>query len=140
MKIGRVKRKARAGSVALETAIVIPLVTLSIIFPTIELSQYGMLTQQMNAAAREGCRTAVLEDSSQSAVAERVSQVMGTQKDGQALPVSTTVTPTTWTVAPKGTAIKVSLSLPFDSVCWFGKPLLLSGKTLTASATMSSER
>lgn len=134
MRIRQVKTRARAGAAALEMAVMLPLVTLSIIFPVIELSQFGMLSQQMNTAAREGARTAVMDGSSQSAVEERVKKIMGSTT------VTTSIASSTWTTAPTGTAITVTLSLPFNNVCWLGKPMLLKGTMIKAAATMSSER
>jgi hypothetical protein len=56
-----------------------------------------------------------------------------------------TVTPTcpspyTWTSAPSGTAITVSLSVPFSQVSWLKAPVFTKGVTLSVSSTQSSER
>ena len=137
MKIGRGKKRARAGAAAVEAAIILPLMISCIIFPSIELSQVSTLKQQMNAAAREGCRTAVMEGNSQEDVEARVNNIMG-----EATPVSMTISPDNWADAPAGTAITVNLGLSYDdSVSWLGTPVLLpAGTILSASATMSSER
>jgi Flp pilus assembly protein TadG len=135
MKIGRGKKRARAGAAAVEAAIILPLMISLIVFPTIEMSQFGMLSQQMNAAAREGCRTAVMEGNSEADVEARVMAIM----DKTTLD-SITISPDHWSTAPAGTAIRVDLSLSYDEVAWLGTPMLLRGVILKASSTMSSER
>ena len=46
----------------------------------------------------------------------------------------------TWTTAPAGTAVQVSLSVPFSQASWLAHPFFVSsGQSITASATFSKE-
>jgi Flp pilus assembly protein TadG len=120
-------------------ALVTP-VFLTLVLAMIEASRLGMVAQLVTTAAREGCRVAVLNGSAQTDVQNRIDTVL----TGSGIPVGT-VTPTcpspyTWTTAPSGTPITVSLSVPYNQVSWLRVAVFLNGATISASATMSSER
>ena len=132
------KRLARRGTSAVEMAIIAP-VFVALVMGQIETSRLGMVSQLITTAAREGCRVAVLEGSTQTDVQNRVNAVLA----GSGISVGT-VTPTcpspyTWTTAPQGTPITVSLSVPFSQVSWMGTPYYLANATVRAAATLSSE-
>jgi hypothetical protein len=98
-----------------------------------------MVAQLLTTAAREGCRVAVVQGATQTSVQNRVNAVL----NGSGISVGT-VTPTcpspyTWDAAPGGTAITVSLSVPYSQVSWLGTPFFLTSAVVNASATMSSE-
>jgi hypothetical protein len=119
-------------------AIVAPVIV-TLFMAQIESSRLGMVSQLLTTAAREGCRVAVVPGHTQSDVQTRINNVLS----GSGIPVGT-VTPTapsgyTWNTAPQGTAITVSLSVPYNQVSWLGTPYFLNGATVSASATMSSE-
>jgi Flp pilus assembly protein TadG len=133
------KVKIRRGASAVEMALVLP-VFVTLILGLIEFSRLGMVCQLLTTAAREGCRVAVLDGMTQTDVQNRVNTVLS----GSGISVGT-VTPTcpspyTWTSAPAGTAITVSLSVPYSQVSWLKTSLFLKGATVSASATLSSER
>jgi Flp pilus assembly protein TadG len=119
-------------------ALVAPLFV-TLLLGMIEASRLGMVAQLLTTAAREGCRVAVLEGSTQADVQNRIDTVL----TGSGISVGT-VTPTcasgSWTSAPGGTAITVSLSVPYSHVSWLGTPYFLKNCTVASSATMSSER
>jgi hypothetical protein len=48
--------------------------------------------------------------------------------------------PYTWTTAPGGTAITVSMSVTYSQVSWLQLSAFFGNPTISASATMSSER
>lgn len=133
------QRPARSkGASAVELAIVAPVIV-AFIMAQIEASRLGMVSQLLTTAAREGCRVAVVPGHTQSDVQTRVNAVLS----GSGIPTQT-VTPTcpsgyTWSTAPQGTAITVSLSVPYSQVTWLGSPYYLASATISASATMSSE-
>jgi Flp pilus assembly protein TadG len=137
----RVPQKAvrrRAGTSAVEMALVAP-VFMFLVLGQIESSRLGMVAQLLTTAAREGCRVAVIQGATQSAVQARINTVL----NGSGIPVGT-VTPTcpspyTWNTAPGGTAITVSLSVPYSRVSWLGTPFFLKTANVNVSATMSSE-
>lgn len=134
----RRRAQARRGASAVEMAIVAP-VFVALILGQVETSRLGMVSQLLTTAAREGCRVAVIPGKSQSDVQTRITAVLS----GSGISVGT-VTPTcpspySWDSAPRGTPITVSLSVPYSSVSWLGTPFFLSGATVSASATLSSE-
>jgi Flp pilus assembly protein TadG len=115
-------------------------VFLSLVLGIIEASRLGMVAQLLTTAAREGCRVAVLNGMTQTDVQDRINTVL----NGSGISVGT-VTPTcpsgyTWTTAPSGTAITVSLSVSYDTVSWLKVSHFFKGATISSSATMSSER
>jgi Flp pilus assembly protein TadG len=129
----------RRGASAVEMALVAP-VLVTLLLGMIEAARLGMVAQMLTTAAREGCRVAVLDGMTQTDVQTRITAVLS----GSGISVGT-VTPTcpstyTWTSAPTGTAITVSLSVPYSQVTWLKVPGFFSGVTISASATMSSER
>ncbi len=135
---GRRGREDRSGTSAVEMALIAPMFV-ALVMGQIETSRLGMVAQILTTAAREGCRVAVIAGSSQSDVQTRVNTILS----GSNIPIGT-VTPTcpspyTWTSAPMGTPITVSLSVPYSQVSWLGVPFFLTNATVSASATLSSE-
>jgi Flp pilus assembly protein TadG len=130
----------RRGASAVELALVAP-VLVTLLVGMIEAARLGMVAQLLTTAAREGCWVAVLDGMTQTDVQNRINAVLS----GSGISVGT-VTPTcssssyTWTTAPSGTAITVSLSVPYSQVTWLKVPGYFSNATISASATMSSER
>jgi Flp pilus assembly protein TadG len=132
-------RCRRRGVSAVEMALIAP-VFVALLLGMIEGARLGMVTQLLTTAAREGCRVAVLDGMTQTDVQNRVTAVLS----GSGISVGT-VTPTcpspyTWTSAPGGTAINVTLSIPYSQVSWLKLSGFFNNATITASATMSSER
>jgi Flp pilus assembly protein TadG len=126
----------RKGAVAVEMAMVSPLFIL-LIFGIFESARVGMATQLLNAAAREGCRVAVLEGKTQDDVQSRVEEVL----TGSGIEIGTvTPTPSDWDSSAAGTAITVELTVSYGELSWLGDPFGLAPMNLSASMTMSSER
>ena len=117
-------------------AVILPLL-LTIVFGIIEVSRLGMVAQLLTTAAREGCRVAVLPNTTPADVQARVNAILSHSgiSVGNVVP-----TPSTWQSAAKGTPISVGISVPFRSVSWLPTPKFLTGATITTSATLSSER
>src|SRR6478752_2169327 len=119
----RLQRKveSRRGTSAVEMALIAP-VFVALVMGQIETSRLGMVAQLITTAAREGCRVAVIDGSTQTDVQNRVNAVLS----GSGISVGT-VTPTcpspySWDSAPMGTPITVSLSVSYSSVSWLGTP------------------
>jgi Flp pilus assembly protein TadG len=135
----RVQRSARRrrGAAAVEMALVSPMIV-ALFIGQFEAARLGMATQLLTTAAREGCRVAVLPGYTQTDVQTHINDVLS----GSGISVGT-ITPTcssssyTWSTAPQGTSITVTLSVPFSQVSWLGNPFQIG--TITTSATMSSE-
>jgi Flp pilus assembly protein TadG len=132
------RTKRRSGAATVELALVLPLFFM-VVFSLIDVSRLGMVAQLLAGAAREGGRVAVVPGSTQPDVQARVNAFLS----GSGVPTVTssnlTITPSTWTTASSGTAITVSISVPFSHVSWFGTPYIFGSTTLNASATFSSE-
>lgn len=112
-------------------------VIVALVFGQIESSRLGMVAQLLTTAAREGCRVAVINGKIQSDVQTRVNAVLA----GSGISLdNVNPTPSTWQTDPGGTAITVSLSVPYSQVSWLPTPYYLKTATVSASATMNSER
>ena len=115
-------------------------VFLALVMGLIEAARLGMVAQLVTTAAREGCRVAVINGSTETDVQNRINTVLS----GSGISVGT-VTPTApspyiWTTAPGGTALTVSLSVAYSQVSWLKISWFFKAATISASATMSSER
>jgi Flp pilus assembly protein TadG len=137
--VKRREGRRRRGASAVEMAFIAP-VFLMLIMGTIESSRLGMVAQLLTTAAREGCRVAVVDGMTQTDVQNRVTAVLS----GSGISVGT-VTPTctgssSWNTSPSGTAITVSLSVPYSQVSWLPTSFFFQGAVISSSATMSSER
>lgn len=114
-------------------------VFMALVMGQLESSRLGMVSQLLTTAAREGCRVAVLNGSTQTDVQNRVTAVLS---PAGITPTTFTITctgTTTWNLAPMGTPITVSLSVPYANVSWLGTPFYLGSAQISASATLSSE-
>jgi len=126
----------RRGAALVEMAVVAPLFVLLLV-GIIETARIGMVAQLLASAAREGCRVAVLNGSTQADVQARVVAAL----EGSGIEVGTvTPTPTDWATASAGDPITVRLAVPSSEVSWLGTTGLFPSVTLEASATLSSER
>jgi Flp pilus assembly protein TadG len=113
---------------------------LMLVLGIIESSRLGMVSQLLTTAAREGCRVAVLNGMTQSDVQSRIDGVLSGSNISVGSVTPSCTSPYTWDSAPGGTAITVSLSVPYTSVSWLPTPYFLNSTTISVSATMSSER
>jgi Flp pilus assembly protein TadG len=148
MRLRTLKRK-RKGAAMVEAAIILP-VFLLLVFGLIEASRLGMVVQILTTASREGCRVAVIDGNNDSSTVQ--SAVNGILTNAsmptQTLTVSDSdpgstgayLMPSTWSTSSGGTAITLTLRLPYNSLSWFGTPFLFRNTSVTASATMASER
>lgn len=136
MLMRRRSKRGRCGAAMAEMAVVTPLFV-TLVLGQIETARLGMVAQLLTTAAREGCRVAVLNGSTASTVQTRVNAFLS----GSGINVGTvTPTPSNWATAAGGTAITVTLSVPYSSVSWFSPSHYLKDAKIQASATMSSER
>ncbi|RUL86728.1 TadE/TadG family type IV pilus assembly protein [Tautonia sociabilis] len=128
----------RSGAAAVEMAVVLPLF-IALILGTIEASRLGMVSQLLHVAARDACRAAVLPGATEAGVRARVDATLAGSGIDPTMVISTTAA-SSWTTAPAPNPITVTLSVPFDRVSWLGDPFAFGGTTVTASATMCSEK
>lgn len=117
-------------------AIVLPLFLL-LVLGMIEAARLGMAAQLITTAAREGCRVAVLPYNDPSTVQTQINGVLA----GSGISPTMSMSPVISSTSPSGgTPITVTLSVPYSQIAWFSPVLFFGGATVTASATMSSER
>jgi Flp pilus assembly protein TadG len=118
----------------LEFAVVVP-VLIVLVFGMIEFSRLMMVEQILDNAAREGCRRAVMDTASTSDVNTVVTNYLNNSGiSGETISVSPD--PSTASV---GTAITVTVSIPYTSVSWLPNPMFLGGATLSTSVVMRKE-
>jgi Flp pilus assembly protein TadG len=128
----------RRGAAVVELAFVAP-VLVTLVFGMIEFSRVMMVEQELTNAAREGCRTGVLSGSGSSDVTNTVTNYLtnsGIRLTNPANEISVSPDPST---AAAGTAITVTVNVPFNDVSWLQVPMFMGGKTLTASVVMRKE-
>jgi Flp pilus assembly protein TadG len=127
-------RSRRRGTAAVEFAIIGPIVVM-LVLAMIEFSRLMMVEEVLTNAAREGCRQAVLTGATTSDATTTVSNYLaGAGISGY----TTTVSPDPST-AEAGTAITVTITVPYSSVTWLPTPIFLGGTTLTATVIMRKE-
>lgn len=134
MRRSKTKRHRRGG-IALECALVMP-VFLSMILGVLECARMGMASQILTNAAREGCRIAALPGKTATDAQNRVNLVLG----GAGFPsTSIVLSPSDPSTATGGTAITLSITVPFSKLSWLGTATFLN-TNVKASATFASER
>ena len=134
MRIQRIEKRRR-GTSAVEFALVLP-VFLSFLLGVLEFARMGMASQVLTNAAREGCRLAALPGKTATDAQNRVNSVLS----ASGFPNATiSLTPADPSTATGGTAIKLTVSVPFSSLSWLGESTFMN-VNVTASATFASER
>jgi Flp pilus assembly protein TadG len=124
----------RRGTAAVEFAIIGPIVVM-LVLGMIEFSRLMMVEEILTNAAREGCRQAVLTGATSSDATSTVATYLaGAGISGY----TTTVSPDPGT-AEAGTAITVTITVPYSSVTWLPTPIFLGNTTLTATVIMRKE-
>lgn len=136
----RFRRKSRGGTI-LEFALVLP-VLISLMMGMMEIGRAFMVANALTTAAREGARAGVVAAGDNSKVQASVNTALTNQ--GLSLTNLVTTIKVDGTVAnastaASGSAVSVSLSLPYDDVSWVGLGTYLGGKNLTAYAVMRRE-
>jgi Flp pilus assembly protein TadG len=132
---GGKKRKAAA---VVEFAVAAP-VLVTLVFGMIEFGRVMMVEQELTNAAREGCRAGVLAGGTTSAVTSVVTNYLansGVPLSNPANQITVSPDPST---ALAGTAITVTVSVPFSAVSWLPVPMFMGNSTLTASVVMRKE-
>ena len=132
----RIKRSLRRGAAIVEFAVVAP-VFLTLIGGTIEVSRAIVVVQLLTNASREGARIAGYDTTtSTSTVTSAVNTYLTNERISGA---TTTISPSSLSSVADGTAVSVTVSIPYSKVTWLPKPFFLGGKTLTATTVMCRE-
>jgi Flp pilus assembly protein TadG len=131
----RTRVLARRGAAAIEFALVLP-IFISLLLGILEFARLGMAVQVVTAAAREGCRAAALPGSTAATAQARVNSVLVQSSFPSA---TITLTPSDPTTAAGGSAITLSLSVPFSKISWLGTSTFINTQ-IGGTATFASER
>ncbi len=141
-------KQGRRGAVTVEMALVLPIFTM-LVFGIIEFGRGFMIMQLVTNAAREGCRRAIIDGSTNSDVTSYIQNFMYTSGN-----VATSATTVTITVTPAAgnpsnptsnlatcasrDLVTVKVDIPFSAVQLITAKYL-AGKTLTGQASMRHE-
>ncbi len=136
----------RRGSAMVEVAVCFP-VFLLIILGVIEFGRAMSVNQLLNSAARIGCRSAILDGSSNSAVSSTVKNHVASTVGCSTSSVSVTITTTNGSTgasitdvssAKTGDVIRIIVSVPFSSVSW-AVARYLSSSSVKGECSMQHE-
>lgn len=131
----RIGRRSRRGAVAVEFAVIAPLIFL-FFFASVEFGRVLMVIHGLEAAAREGCRVAVGWNATTQEVEDTVDERLKEFKiSGHEL----TIEPNPPTGARQWEPISVKISVSYDNVGWLPMPGFLKGITLSGSCTLPQE-
>ena len=138
----------RRGTVTVEMALVLPIFTM-LVFGIIEFGRGFMIMQLVTNVAREGCRKAIIDGSTNADVTNYIQTFM--QSTANVAPASTTVTitvtPATGNPANPSSnlatcvsrdLVNVKVQIPFSAVQLITAKYLAE-KTLTSEASMRHE-
>ena len=133
-------RIRRRGASVVEFAIVAPVFIL-LVLGMIEYGRMIMVQQVITNASREGARQAALDGSTTTSVNSTVNTYLSNGSiSGASVAIvdqnDATLNPAT---ATAGTAIKVKVTVNFDSVKWLPVPMFLAGKQMQSVTTMRKE-
>ena len=130
-----VSKRARRGAAVVEFAFVAPLIFL-FAFAGIEFGRLQMAIHGLEAAAREGCRTAVSWNTSQRDVEQVVADRLASFGiSGYTL----TTDPNPVTSAQQWAPISVRIETTYDQVSWLPGPRFLQRVRLAGSCTLPQE-
>jgi Flp pilus assembly protein TadG len=136
-KLFRLCRRNRGGAAAVEFALVAP-VFFGFMLGMLEIGRGVMVQQILTSASREGCRQAVLDGATTSAVTTFINSYL----TAAAVPSGGTtvnISPSLPTASGYTGTVTVTVSIPFSQVNWGPTPIFLGGKTLTSTTVMQRE-
>jgi len=131
------RRRWRRGNAVLETALVIP-VLLYLAFGTVEFGHFFYVKHNLQAAAREGARAAIVSSGTNTDVNAAVSGTMtaaGLQSSGYTV----TTTPASVSTATTGTSVTVTVGCTWSNVGIRPLRLISASKVVTGTVVMRRE-
>ncbi len=129
------KRSTRRGTTVVEFAFVAPIFFL-VVFGIIEFGRALMVQGVLVNAARAGARAAIIPNETDAQVTTAVSTNMaGAGISGY----TETLSPTLASSPASGTALTLTVSVPYANVSWYGYPTWLGGQSLSSSVSMIKE-
>lgn len=134
--------KRRWGGAVLEMALVLPIL-LFLAFGTVEFGYFFYVKHNVQAAAREGARAAIVPSATNSDVTDAVQQMMqaaGLGSSGYTTSITNTAgTTVTVSTTTAGTAIKVTVNCNWSQVGLRPLGLIGSSKVVTGTTVMRKE-
>jgi len=141
------KNQKRRGAAVVELALILP-VFFAVVLGIVEFGRALMVGQMVTNSAREGCRQAILNGSSNADVEQWIDNFLSTSLniDASAVTVAFTVTPAAGNPNPgnevgnaqAGDLCLVNVDVPFDQVSYLPGNFL-SGRILTGQSAMRHE-
>ncbi len=135
-------RRGRNGAVAVEMAIVLPVIFL-LVLGAIEFGRAVMVTNVMTAAAREGARSGIVPNASNSEVTSAVRSMLrssGLPDSRATITIKVNGSVRDVTTAVNGDSISVRVTLPYGDVTWLPRPFFIASTTeLGGEAVMRHE-
>ena len=140
------KQRHRLGSATVELAACFPVFML-VLLGIIEFGRAMSVNQMLNSASRIGCRTAILDGSTNSSVTsvvkQHVTNTLGCQPSSVSVMITTTSSQTGSTLsdvsqASTGDLIELDVSVPFSDVSW-GVKQWLSTSSVRGECSMQHE-
>jgi Flp pilus assembly protein TadG len=128
----------RRGAAVVEFAILAPFL-ITILLGLIEFGRVMMAGEVLTNAAREGCRSGVLPGNTASDVRNAVTNYLNNSSIPLSDPTNQISVSPDPAGAPGGTAITVTINVPFNSLSWLPTPIFMGGKSLGASVVMRKE-
>jgi Flp pilus assembly protein TadG len=128
-------KAARRGASVVEMALVVPIIFL-VVFTCIEFGRLLMVVHGLEAAAREGCRTAIAWDATAQTVEDIVEERMATFGIQN---YTLTLDPTSPSTACQWAPVSVRITTSYNNVSWLPAPKFLSGITFSGTCTLPQE-
>ena len=125
------------GNALVEFAILLP-VFVTLVLGTIEAGWALFIQNTLVDAAREGARVAVTQNISTNSIVSDAEGIL-TDSNISLAQVSVSISPLAVSLQPRGTAITVTVSVPYSAVSILPTPMFLGSTTLSAQVTMVKE-
>jgi Flp pilus assembly protein TadG len=128
--------RPRSGAALVEFALILP-VLLYMVFGLIEYGWLILKQQQLNNAAREAVRLAVLPSATDTAINAKVTTLMTAAGMGS---TGYTTLPTTWAGIASGSDVYVTVSVTYSTVALTGSANIIpKPTTIAATVHMTKE-
>jgi Flp pilus assembly protein TadG len=133
----RMASRDRRGNAIIEAALVLPILLL-LAFGTVEFGHYFYVRNNLQGAAREGARAAILASAANADVTSAVANAMsvyGLQSSGYTI----TISPSNVNGLAEGTAVSVTVQCTWGTVGIRPFQLMSANKSLIGRAVMRKE-
>ncbi len=147
----RMRGRKRSGAAIVEMAVILP-IFIALVMGQIESSRFGMVSQLLSTAARVGCRTAVVPNTTTNDVQSRINETLqGTKINVGTLSAKWSdpgtagawILPANWNDPnlAYGTPVTVILRVRCKDVSWLPAPKFVGENAMiTVRAVFSAER